>query len=142
MTQLEAQAGERQPGKARPTELQPGDLTLAAARFFAARLTASWVPAYLAGRGFGEQALRVWTVGYAPAGWRLLTAHLRELGYGDAAIQAAGLARRTRRGALVDFFRDPAMFGIRWPDGTVAGVTGRARPRGGPPPARPPPNPA
>jgi len=128
MTQVEARPGEPQPG-----EPQPGDLTLAAARFFAARLTASWVPAYLAGRGFGEQALRAWTVGYAPAGWRLLTAHLRELGYGDAAIQAAGLARRTRRGALVDFFRDRAMFGIRWPDGTVAGFTGRARPGGGRP---------
>ena len=119
--------------EALPGEPQPGGLTLAAARFFAARLTASWVPAYLAGRGFGDQALRAWTVGYAPAGWRLLTAHLRELGYGDAAIQAAGLARRTRRGALVDFFRDRAMFGIRWPDGTVAGFTGRARPGGGRP---------
>jgi len=128
MSQVEAQPGEPQPG-----EPQPGDLTLAAARFFAARLTASWVPAYLAGRGFGEQTLRAWTVGYAPAGWRLLTAHLHELGYGDAAIQAAGLARRTRRGALVDFFRDRAMFGIRWPDGTVAGFTGRARPGGGRP---------
>jgi DNA primase len=128
MTQVEAQLGELQPG-----EPQPGGLTLAAARFFAARLAASWVPAYLAGRGFGEQALRAWTVGYAPAGWRLLTAHLRELGYGDAAIQAAGLARRTRRGTLVDFFRDRAMFGIHWPDGTVAGFTGRARPAGAQP---------
>jgi DNA primase len=140
MTQLEAQAGERQPGKAhpgeprpgepRPGEPRPGGLTLDAARFFAARLAASWVPAYLAGRGFGEQALRPWTVGYAPAGWRALVAYLRDLGYGDAVIQAAGLARRTRRGALVDFFRDRAMFGIRWPDGTLAGFTGRARPGG------------
>ena len=119
------------PGGPFPGGPLPGGLTLAAARFFAARLAGSWVPAYLTGRGFGEQALRPWTVGYAPAGWRVLTAHLRDLGYGDAAIQAAGLARRTRRGALVDFFRDRAMFGIRWPDGTVAGFTGRARPGGG-----------
>ena len=69
-------------------------------------------------------------MGYAPAGWRALIAYLRGLGYGDAVIQAAGLARRTRRGALVDFFRDRAMFGIRWPDGTLAGFTGRARPGG------------
>jgi DNA primase len=156
MTQLEAQPSEPRPGEPRPGEPRPGEpwpgeplpggplpggplpggplpggLTLAAARFFAARLAGSWVPAYLAGRGFGEQALRPWTVGYAPAGWRVLTAHLRDLGYGDAAIQAAGLARRTRRGALVDFFRDRAIFGIRWPDGTVAGFTGRARPGGG-----------
>ena len=145
MTQLETQAGERQPGKAcpvepqpveprpvepRPVEPQPGGLTLDAARFFAARLSASWVPAYLAGRGFGAPALRPWTVGYAPAGWRALIAYLRDLGYGDAVIQAAGLAQRTRQGALVDFFRDRAMFGIRWPDGTLAGFTGRARPGG------------
>src|SRR5690349_19315836 len=123
MTQLEAQAGDRQPGQAQPGEPRPGGLTLDAARFFAARLAASWVPAYLAGRGFGEQTLRPWTVGYAPAGWRELISHLRDLGYGDAVIQAAGLARRTRRGALVDFFRDRAMFGIRWPDGTLAGFT-------------------
>jgi len=125
MTQLEAQ-----PGEPRPGEPLPGGLTLAAARFFAARLAGSWVPAYLAGRGFGEQALCLWTVGYAPAGWRVLTVHLRDLGYGDGAIQAAGLARRTRRGVLVDFFRDRAMFGIRWPDGTLAGFIGRARPGG------------
>src|SRR6478609_2510856 len=123
--------GEPRPGEPLPGEPLPGGLTLAAARFFAARMAGSWVPAYLAGRGFGEQALRPWTVGYAPAGWRVLTAYLRSLGYGDAAIQAAGLARRTRRGALVDFFRDRAMFGVRWPDGTVAGFTGRARPGGG-----------
>src|SRR5881394_1106919 len=143
MTQLETQAGERQPGKARPGEPQPGEprpggprpggLTLDAARFFAARLSASWVPAYLAGRGFGAPALRPWTVGYAPAGWRALIAYLHDLGYGDAVIEAAGLAGRTRRGALVDFFRDRAMFGIRWPDGTLAGFTGRTRPGGGRP---------
>jgi DNA primase len=128
MTQLRAHEGEPQSG-----EPQPGGLTLAAARFFAARLDASWVPGYLAGRGFGEQALRPWTVGYAPAGWHALADCLRGLGYPDAAIQAAGLTRRTRRGALVDFFRDRAMFGIRWPDGTMAGFTGRARPGAGQP---------
>src|SRR4029077_16716298 len=113
MTQLEASGGERQPGQARPGEPQhsepqhsepqpgepqpgepqpgepqPGGLTLDAARFFAARLAASWVPGYLTGRGFGEQALRPWTVGYAPAGWRALIAYLRGLGYGYAVIQA------------------------------------------------------
>jgi len=125
MTQLQADQGEPWPG-----EPQPGGLTLAAARFFAARLAASWVPGYLAGRGFGEQVLRPWTVGYAPAAWHALADCLRDLGYGDAAIASAGLARRTRRGALTDFFRDRAMFGVYWPDGTLAGFTGRARPGG------------
>ena len=141
MTQLKAQPNEPRPrephpgqplpGGPIPGEPLPGGLTLAAARFFAARLAGSWVPAYLAGRGFGGPALEPWTVGYAPAGWHALATHLRDLGYPDAAIQSAGLARRTRPGTLVDFFRDRAMFGIRWPDGTVAGFTGRARPGGG-----------
>ena len=108
-------------------------LTLAAARFFAARLAGSWVPGYLARRGFGEQAWRGWTVGYAPGAWTALAHHLRDLGYTDGAIVATGLARRTGRGALVDVFRDRIMFGIRLPGGTVAGFTGRARP-GHPPP--------
>ena len=69
-------------------------------------------------------------MGYAPAAWHALADCLRDLGYGDAAIASAGLARRTRRGALTDFFRDRAMFGICWPDGTLAGFTGRARPGG------------
>jgi len=125
MTQLQSDQGEPRPG-----EPQPGGLTLAAARFFAARLAASWVPGYLAGRGFGERALRPWTVVYAPAAWHALADCLRDLGYGDAAIASAGLARRTRRGALTDFFRDRAMFGVYWPDGTLAGFTGRARPGG------------
>jgi DNA primase len=138
MAQLQARAGELRPGQLEPGQLepgqpepgepQPGGLTLAAARFFASRLAASWVPGYLAGRGFGDQALRPWTVGYAPAGWHALATHLRDLGYPDAAIQSAGLARRSVQGTLVDFFRDRAMFGVRWPDGTLAGFTGRARP--------------
>jgi DNA primase len=128
MNQLRAREGQPPSG-----EPEPGGLTLAAARFFAAGLAASWVPGYLAGRGFGEQMLRPWTVGYAPAGWHALATHLRGLGYPDAAIQAAGLARRTRRGALVDFFRDRAMFGVHGPEGALAGFTGRARPGAGQP---------
>src|SRR5437867_12145986 len=93
MPQLQAR-----PGAPRPGEPQPGGLTLAAARFFAARLATSWVPAYLAGRGFGEQALRPWTVGYAPAAWRALATHPRELGHRGAPNQAGGPARRTRPG--------------------------------------------
>ena len=130
MTQLRGPAGRTPPRRPAAGEPLAGGLTLAAARFFAARLAASWVPAYLADEGSANGRCGRGRVGYAPAGWRVLTVHLRDLGYGDTAIQAAGLARRTRRGALVDFFRDRAMFGIRWPDGTLAGFTGRTRPGG------------
>jgi len=83
MTHLDAQPSEPHPGEPHPRELLPGKpwpgepppaepwpsgplaagpfpagplpggLTLAAARFFAARMAGSWVPAYLAGRGVG-----------------------------------------------------------------------------------------
>ena len=123
MTQLEAQPGKPRPGEPPASEPPAGGLTLAAARFFATRLAGSWVPAYLAGRGFGEQALRPWTVGYAPAGWRVLTVHLRDLGYGDrhpgCRAGPANQARRARR--LLQgpgHVRDPLVAGL--PSGQVA----------------------
>lgn len=48
-----------------------------ATRFFADRLADSWVPQYLAGRGFSPEVQRRWLVGYAPAGRDELTRQLR-----------------------------------------------------------------
>ncbi|TMQ90191.1 hypothetical protein ETD83_36530 [Actinomadura soli] len=104
-----------------------------AQRFFRARLAASWVPAYLAGRGFPPGVQRHWQIGYAPAGPHALTDHLRTLGHGDDDIAAAGLARPDGAGRLRDTFRDRAMFAIRAPDGAIAGYIGRRR-DGGPGP--------
>jgi DNA primase len=106
------------------------DVTEAAARLFAQRMSGSWGPAYLASRGFGEQDWREWGIGYAPATWTALTSHLRARGFTDEAIQEAGLAKVSVRGALVDIFRDRIMFPVRALDGTVAGFIGRAPPAG------------
>ena len=38
-----------------------------AARFFRASMRGSWVPGYLAGRGFGAGVQERWRAGYAPA---------------------------------------------------------------------------
>ena len=73
-----------------------------------------------------------WHAGYAPAGWDALTRHLRSLGWPDALIEETGLARRSRRGNLIDAFRDRAVFPVRSPDGTVAGFIGRASERAAP----------
>jgi DNA primase len=100
----------------------------AAARFFVCLAERSWVPDYLAGRGFGPEIWRWWGVGYAPAAWTGLTDHLRDLGFADRAIRAAGLARRSARGPLIDMFRNRVMFPVHSPDGAVAGFIGRARP--------------
>jgi DNA primase len=97
-----------------------------AARFFEGRLAGSWVPSYLAARGFSPGILARWQVGYASSGWSGLVRHLREIGHSDELIEAAGLARRSARGTLGQFFTDRAMFPIRSADGTVVAFIGRA----------------
>ena len=112
-------------------ELEAGRLsalTAAAARFFADQLECGWASDYLAARGFGPQICREWGIGYAPATWTALTDHARDLGFTEPAIEAAGLAKRSARGTLIDVFRDRVMFPVRSLDGTVAGFIGRAPP--------------
>jgi DNA primase len=98
----------------------------AAAAFFRARLPGSWAESYLAGRGFGPAISRRWHLGYAPAKWTGLLDHLRRGGYPDARIEAAGLAHRSRRGTLIDFFRDRVMIPVRGHHGQVIAFAGRA----------------
>jgi len=97
-----------------------------AAAFFRSHVQRSWVPAHLASRGLGTEVQEHWLTGYAPAAWDALTSHLRADGYRDTVIEAAGLARRSRRGTLIDTFRDRAMLPIRSPDGTIVAFIGRA----------------
>ena len=99
-----------------------------AGSFFVECRPESWVSEYLAERGFSEDIQRQWCIGYAPADWTTLTDHLRGLGYGDPAIEASGLAKRSSRGTLIDVFRDRAVFPVRSMDGTVTGFIGRAAP--------------
>ena len=86
----------------------------------------SWVPGYLASRGLSAAVQDPWLAGYAPAAWDALTSHLRAAGYSDMVIEASGLARRSRRGTLIDTFRDRAMLPIRSADGTIIAFIGRA----------------
>jgi DNA primase len=97
-----------------------------AALFFRDQMPDSWVPGYLASRGLSSEVQDRWLAGYAPAAWDALTSHLRTADYTDTVIEAAGLARRSRRGTLIDTFRDRAMLPIRSQDGTVIAFIGRA----------------
>jgi DNA primase len=106
-------------------------LTDAAARFFAGEMGCGWAPGYLASRGFGATLWREWDIGYAPATWTALTDHLRGLGFSQPAVEAAGLAKRSAHGSLIDVFRDRIMFPVRDLGGTVCGFIGRAPPAAG-----------
>ena len=109
-----------------------GRVLLDAERFYVGHLKRSWVPSYLAARGLNPATVTQWHVGYAPAGWTALIRHLRNLGHDDAVIEAAGLARRSSRGTLIDHFRDRVMLAIRDERGMIAGFIGRAHPKAGP----------
>jgi DNA primase len=139
------QPGRGQVGQGRPLALWPTEpstppglasdvaqLNEIALRFFRSRLDNSWVPHHLERRGFGSAIQQEWQAGYAPAGWDALTSYLRALHFLDPLIEAAGLARRSQRGTLIDTFRDRAMLPIRSADGTVAAFIGRAPADAGP----------
>lgn len=101
-----------------------------AADFYATRHGASWVPTYLEARGLGGALApqSPWQVGYAPRSWTALTDHLRQAGYSDSTLEAAGLSMRARTGNLIDRFRDRLMLPIRPDDARVVAFVGRARP--------------
>lgn len=97
-----------------------------AASFYRDQLAGSWVPGYLARRGFGSEVLRRWLVGYAPVNRDALVRRLRSAGYTDSLIETAGLGRRTRTSMLADTFRDRAMLPIRDSHGRIVAFIGRA----------------
>jgi DNA primase catalytic core, N-terminal domain/Ftsk gamma domain len=103
-------------------------VNMAAAAYFRGRLPSSaWAAGYLSGRGFGADICRRWQLGYAPGGWTSLRDHLREAGFTDAALEAAGLARQSSFSAgMIDFFTNRVMIPVRGPAGQIAGFAGRA----------------
>ena len=131
-----AATAHRQLGSERPALDPPPppvrEVLKAVNRFYQSQLRRSWVPRYLISRGLDQATAARWRIGYAPAGWTTLLSHLRNLGHDDGAIQAAGLARLSSRGTLIDHFRDRAMLAIRGEHSEIVGFIGRARPNAGP----------
>ena len=97
----------------------------AAEGFYRSQTTGSWVPAYLADRGLAAVTARA---GYAPAGWSTAVDHLRSAGFADRELLAAGIARTSSRGNLIDAFRDRVVLPVYNPDGQVVAFTGRRKP--------------
>ncbi|HWF35929.1 MAG TPA: DNA primase, partial [Solirubrobacteraceae bacterium] len=67
---------------------------------------------YLLGRGFTEEVLREFRVGYAPSAWDRLLVASRRAGFADEELLLAGLAQRSHSspGAIFDRFRRRIMF--------------------------------
>lgn len=99
----------------------------AAAQWYAERLLSDQgarARGLLASRGFDEQALQHFGVGYAPDSWDGLISALRAQGYGSETLLAAGLVSQGTRGSY-DRFRGRLIWPIRDLGGDVVGFGAR-----------------
>lgn len=104
-------------------------LSAAAAAFYASQYPGSGAAAYITERFGSDLTEHDVGVGYAPAGWDTLTQHLRaHLDATDTELVDAGLARVSKRGTLIDVFRDRVTFALRNADGQIVGFTARCNP--------------
>ncbi|MBI5666669.1 MAG: DNA primase [Chloroflexi bacterium] len=77
-------------------------------------------------RGFTDETIRRFGIGYAPPGWHNLLNHLKEIGYSEEQILEAGIATKNDRGNVYDRFRHRLMIPIRDERGRVVGFGARA----------------
>jgi DNA primase len=103
----------------------------AAARFYHGVLLSSeggqGARRYLEERGLDLKTIQDFQLGYSPSGWESLCQHLRERGYRDEEMVAAGLVIEGERG-LRDLFHERIMFPIADMRGRVVGFGGRSLP--------------
>lgn len=84
---------------------------------------ASWVPQHLS-----ERRLQDVEAGYAPAAWTATADALRAQGFSDEELTAAGLVTMSRRGQLIDRFRDRLVIPVRDQHDRIVAFTARANP--------------
>ncbi|MFE4212470.1 DNA primase [Streptomyces sp. NPDC056844] len=80
--------------------------------------------AFLAARGFDQEAAAHFGVGYSPAGWDHLTRFLRGKGFSDKELIGSGLSQDGRRGPI-DRFRGRLMWPISDTSGEIVGFGAR-----------------
>lgn len=80
---------------------------------------------YLNTRNLKEETIERFGLGYAADGWSNFTDAARLKGFDERLLEASGLARRSDRGSLYDFFRDRLMVPIRDTSGRVVAFGGR-----------------
>lgn len=81
--------------------------------------------AYFESRGFREDIIEKFKVGYCPAGWEVMTKAAVDAGYKEEILEQSGLCKKKQDGTLFDFFQGRVMFPIRDVTGRVIGFGGR-----------------
>lgn len=81
---------------------------------------------YLVERGLSDDVIKMYGIGYAPAGWEALKQHLNERGIGEPVqVEYGLLIHREDTGRSYDRFRDRVMFPIRDLRGRTIAFGGR-----------------
>jgi DNA primase len=83
---------------------------------------------YLEERGFSEETLERFGIGYALNNWEALTKRLRAKGFTDGELSEAGLVSPSSRGGVYDRFRGRIIIPIRDASGRAIGLGGRIMP--------------
>jgi DNA primase len=123
---IELPKSERGPGDAARDRLYQANAL--ANDYFMASLRSSagsGARAYLAGRGFDDETLDAFRIGWAPEGWDGLAATLGKL-LSERVIEEAGLTLRRGDGSHYDRFRNRVTFPVLAAAGKVAGFGARA----------------
>jgi DNA primase len=77
-------------------------------------------------RGFTDETILKFMIGYAPPGWSNLLEHLRTVGYDETDVIETGMAVRNEAGRVYDRFRERLLIPIRDERGRVIGFGARA----------------
>jgi DNA primase len=80
---------------------------------------------YLKHRGFKDETIKEWRIGYAPATYEALCKFLEERGYSKKYIEKAGLGFLKANGNLCDRFRSRIIFPFFNINSEIVGFTGR-----------------
>lgn len=81
--------------------------------------------AYLEKRGLKQETRQKFLLGYAPPGWDQLSRFLFEEGFCKEELLKLGLAVETKKGNLIDYFRNRIIFPIMNEGGNIIGFGGR-----------------
>jgi DNA primase len=94
-----------------------------AARFFHQQLTKTdegkLALDYFRNRGFSEQTITAFGLGYSPRSWEALVRRASEEGIDPQTVERVGLCRKREDGSMYDAFRGRAMFPVFTPTGRV-----------------------
>ena len=107
------------------------DINRDTARFFHSFLMSEqgrWALDYLTGRGLTIKTIKHFGLGAAPDSWDMLIKHLKEKGYSQEDMLAAGVVGKSQRGTVYDRFRKRVMFPIINIRGNIIAFSGRAMP--------------